>query len=250
MVASMRVNTHIGRNLPVIGALLAASSIYTDPDGDVLRALIQAKVQVNSPAVMYTAAEHCSPKILEMLLDAGAAINVIAVDLEYPTVTLGSPLQVACSLGRTENIAFLLDHKADPNLGGGRLENPLVAAIHFCGNHPDHDDIIQLLLDHGARANTPGVLHSAVWQACWNKSKPLEMNKIIRRLLDGGADVNALDQFGHSALYEAALHGAGDAVSLLLDRGADQNVGESAFRAAVSQSHVQVATTLRERSKT
>jgi ankyrin repeat protein len=217
-----------------------------DVNGNILRALIDANAQVTNPAIMHRAAEQCTPKVLQILVNAEARVNVLARDLEYNSLELGSPLQAACLLGKRENINFLLEHGADTNLGGGRWENPLCAAIHQAGQQPEDTDIIQLLFDHGANPNTPGILYQAVWQACWNKSKPVEMANIVRCILDAGANVNEQDQFGQTALYHAAFHGATDTVSLLLQRQADLTTGRSPLLAAVSQNHVDIVRMLRE----
>ncbi len=45
----------------------------------------------------------------------------------------------------------------------------------------------------------------------------------VRSSLDGGADVNARDRDGNSALYWASYKGYADIISLLLERGANVN---------------------------
>ena len=45
----------------------------------------------------------------------------------------------------------------------------------------------------------------------------------VKSLLDGGADIEAIDEDGRSALMLAAYHGNYEIMELLLDRGADVN---------------------------
>ena len=61
-------------------------------------------------------------------------------------------------------------------------------------------------------------------------------SNILQGLLDRGADVNAKDSGGNTALIWAAWYGCVDVVRLLLDNGADVNVknnfGDSALALA------------------
>jgi ankyrin repeat protein len=56
----------------------------------------------------------------------------------------------------------------------------------------------------------------------------------IQLLLDAGAEINRLDQWGSSALCNAAHHGANDVIALLLNRGADINLGHPLGSAAIN----------------
>ena len=48
---------------------------------------------------------------------------------------------------------------------------------------------------------------------------------MLKLLLDAGVNVNAMDNLHETALYKAAENGDIDAVRLLLDYGADVNLG-------------------------
>jgi ankyrin repeat protein len=204
---------------------------------------------MTDPTIILKAAETCSPLVLQKLLDAGAEINVLAVDKSYPTLQLGSPLQAACLSGKRENISFLLKKSADANLGAGRFENPLSAAIHCVGHSPANLPIIEELFSYGASPKTPGVLHKAVWQtASWNPKRSQALD-IIRSLLRAGVDVNSLNTLNETALFQAAQYGAEDAVALLLANSAKLAVGKSPLQAAVSGDHVGVLRLLKEIKK-
>lgn len=76
-------------------------------------------------------------------------------------------------------------------------------------------DEIRILLACGAKVNEPvtqglRALHYAVWQ----KNDPA-----VNLLLVRGADINAIDEVGYSALHLAAEHGFIDIATLLLDAG-------------------------------
>ena len=65
-----------------------------------------------------------------------------------------------------------------------------------------------------------------------------------KHLITHGADVNATDKYGNTALHWAAIRGPLEIVKLLLDRGADVNVtnkyGETALHVAGLKGHVEI----------
>jgi hypothetical protein len=61
-----------------------------------------------------------------------------------------------------------------------------------------------------------------------------EHTDTVRLLLDRGADINASDVYGYTALLRAAEGGHTDNVRLLLDRGADINVSDDNGHTALS----------------
>ncbi|KAK3596887.1 hypothetical protein CHS0354_029074 [Potamilus streckersoni] len=65
--------------------------------------------------------------------------------------------------------------------------------------------------------------------------------KLVKKLIDSGADVNASTQLGRTALHVAAAQGRGHIVDLLLERGADIDAedekGESALSIAAKFGH-------------
>ena len=72
----------------------------------------------------------------------------------------------------------------------------------------------------------------------------------VRYLLDEGADVNARDNFGNTALAEAAYYGHLAVVKELLLRGADINAvgdGGTALDIAISRNNTAVADLLKHR---
>ena len=74
--------------------------------------------------------------------------------------------------------------------------------------------------------------------------------EVVRYLLDEGADVNAREQFGDTALTEAVFNGQLAAVKELLLRGADVNAigdGGTALDIAINRNHSEIADLLKHR---
>jgi ankyrin repeat protein len=74
--------------------------------------------------------------------------------------------------------------------------------------------------------------------------------EVVRYLLDQGANVNAREQFGDTALTEAVFNGQLAAVKELLFRGADVNAvgdGGTALDIAINRNHTAIADLLKHR---
>ncbi|KIH87757.1 hypothetical protein SPBR_04625 [Sporothrix brasiliensis 5110] len=123
------------------------------------------------------------------------------------------------------------------------------SALHWAANNGFDDVVEQLLLcpDHRPAAPTAsrGVLLDA---RDLQKSTPLAIatengcEAIVRQLLQAGADANAVDASGRSALMYAAADGQLRIAQMLLEAGADVDAatmyGDTALTLAVQKGHV------------
>lgn len=107
-------------------------------------------------------------------------------------------------------------------------------------------DSVEASLGAGADVNAKNRLgQTALMLAARNAH-----TKIVRALLDNGAEVNAEDGDGHTALIYAAGHGDIEVIQTLLAEGADVNVkgkdGDTAFRTAVRSGRTEVVRLLKD----
>lgn len=167
------------------------------------------------------------------LLDGGADINA------QDRIGDCTALTHAAWIGRDDFVELLLENGADPN----RREQHGRTALHIAVKHK-YSGIVAMLLDYGANVDarvhswTPLLLAA---KYCWFK--------IPDYLLRKGADVNAADYHGRTALHWAAHHGDKRLAQLLLERGADMNAkdrwGKTALQWAVANREADVAHLLR-----
>jgi hypothetical protein len=132
----------------------------------------------------------------------------------------------ACGAGHRECAAHLLEAGADPSIAARSGVTPLAAAV-----AARRETLVELLLQHGIAVDQrlPNDATASMVAAA------MGYPEILERLLDDGADVNAVDASGRSALHAAAQFGFEHNDSLrarrlfdgLLKRGADINLADS-----------------------
>ena len=124
------------------------------------------------------------------------------------------PLYYAASLGFRDLAERLIaEHPEHVNARGGRLETPMHAAVEH-----GHAKILSLLIEHSAdMEGQSGTIFNGtpLNRAAWDGR--LEVGQI---LLDRGANIDARDKDGHTALIHAVLKGHVEFARMLLERGA------------------------------
>jgi ankyrin repeat protein len=185
------------------------------------------------------AAVNGSAPMVELLLSAGADPN--AASGKGETV-----LMAAARTGRPEPLKLLLARGANPNAAELEFgETPLMWAA---GN--DHAEAIRLLIDGGADPNARSktidlpkakvdfsfavatALPRGDMTALMYAARQGQINGVTT-LADAGADMNAVDPEGSTALVIAIINAHYDVAARLVEKGANPNIGDAAGMAAL-----------------
>jgi ankyrin repeat protein len=167
--------------------------------------------------VKKAAAGSAPTDIVRLLLDKGA-------DLEAKDSKEGrTALLWAVRHNRNDMVEALLDKGASQKAKDKRGYTALVTAALYA-----NPDTLSLLLDRAGRpeqdaAEMPLLLYAAAAGRTDN----------IRLLLEKGADINARDDYGHTALMWAAKGGKKDVVKFLLEKGADAGLRDKEGKMAL-----------------
>ena len=145
-------------------------------------------------------------EIVEVLLSKGCSINnkdswnsplEIAVENDHVEVALSLVKKGAKMIGRSKSVLCIACDNGNYNMVKVLLENGGAAHVNYCHNPGDRSALM--------RASFRG------------------HNKIIKLLLEYGADINAVDEEGGSPLLYAIQYKHPETVSLLVKNGANVN---------------------------
>ncbi|RMJ23335.1 STYKc [Aspergillus sp. HF37] len=199
---------------------------------------------------LHLAAEHGSPEWVEILLTYAASVKITTrprsetalhlatcqgdldlflrklrslydygVNLDAQNLDGDTALHLAIArLGSVDSIRALLDAGASTERKGREGRTPLLYAIHL-----RREDKAGVLLDGGAAVDyadengrTP--LHLAI-------AKKRIRPALIRRIIDAGPDINQPDRDGRTPLFDAVKLDRPRVAKLLLEHGADRELG-------------------------
>lgn len=111
----------------------------------------------------------------------------------------------------TEVVEWLLAAGVDPDSQDERNVPALIWAADL-----GYVEIVDLLIEHGARIDSRESGVSALMVASMEGHQ-----RVVKKLIDAGANVNLQNQDGMTALMSAAFKGHEELVAILLDNGAD-----------------------------
>ena len=174
------------------------------------------------------AAYHHKPKVASFLADKTVAVTIFE----------------ASATGKINNVIRLLAR--DPDLVNAYAEDgfqPLGLACYF-----GHFDVAEYLVKAGANVNSKS--NNNLRAAPIQSAAAGRHHKIVKILLDYGADPNIREQGGFTPLHAAAQNGDEEMIRMLLYRGADltltENDGKTALDLAMRAGHERAALLLGE----
>jgi ankyrin repeat protein len=240
---------------------------------DAVRALADAKADLNAAdpdrsTALLIAVINANYDLADVLLERGADPNLgdstgmtpvyAAVDLNTFPDTPGRPApKPAGAIDHAGMVRTLLRHGANPN---ARLTAPILVRVHDRGDGTlgagatplmraaKKSDVVMMreLLQHGAdpklatKTGTTALMYAsgfggagrfAIYEE--HQATDAEQLEAARLCLDAGADVNAVNDAGQSALHLAAASRDDGFVRLLAERGANMQLKDRQGRTAL-----------------
>ena len=173
--------------------------------------------------------QHCLRVVGRQLLQAAKVISTVETvpDPVHTRFRLGdvnelSPFHKAIAQGNMGTIKILLDLGVDiEDYSPGGVPPLMLAASR------SRYDVIELLLTRGANVDSTSTNTSAISRG-WTTLMHAVRNgdhAAVQQLIANGADVNFLPPTRWTALSEAQLRGDGSMAAVLLERGADPELG-------------------------
>ncbi len=171
---------------------------------------------------------------------AATLIELNAGSLQQADASGNTAMMTASAAGRETIVRSLVEHGADVNYTVPSREgaaSALQAVVDAPELKEEHLRIVRTLLQHGADAKG----QNAVGRSPLLFAADHGYTEAARALIDHGADVNAADLMGIFPLQSAACRGHAGFVALLAERGANMNVvlpdGQTPLMCAVRAGH-------------
>jgi ankyrin repeat protein len=175
---------------------------------------------------LFLAAAHASPEMIDVLVEAGADPNRILVGRANGQGSARTALNAAAAGARVESAARLLDHGANPSVPddeGRNAAHLLVSATHYAklvDLLPPLCVVLRRMLDMGVPVDAVDASGSTLLHYAVRREMPIEgLNLLIER----GANPALPDNDGITPLQAACLGPNPAAITLLVNLGADLN---------------------------
>lgn len=172
---------------------------------------------------------HCAAReghleIVRRLLDAGAKVNALGENIS-------TPLMDAAAAGHADLVQLLLDRGANPNIEDDQGNAAIMMAI------DNNQEAVYAILKGVTKSSIAKIaearkdkssilmrdidkqLHDAVDRAVGLSTRHLYL-RVIKQLLESGADPNASDEAGMTPLMQCRTHRRSDIADILLEHGA------------------------------
>ena len=207
---------------------------------EVVRALIAAGASVERPSAqgltpLACASQRGHPEVAKLLLGASA-------DASKAPPQGHAPLFYAISRGHLSVVQELLKSGADPTQLDVSGQTPLIAA---CCTKKPKVKVVKAVAAACASANPDGSPESRFGSLPLIISALKGRGKVVKALLDSGADPNLANEHGIRPLAAAIKQGHNDVAALLIQGGADiNNLGP--FKIMSREEAVQAGATLYE----
>jgi len=245
----------------ITGGMTALLFAARDGQMEAARALVESGADVNdagagekmTPLVMAIANGHFD--LAKYFLDHGADPNrasdagltplYATIDMQWaPYAWLPQPITAQEKTSYLELMTTLLDRGANPNArlkqkiwfralaGDSAWVDPSGATPFWRASQSDDLAAMRLLVSHGANPNTPTtkgdtplmVAAGLGWALNFSRNAPDSWMVAVKYCLDLGADINAVDEKGYTALHGVAFRGDNDMINFLVARGAKTDV--------------------------
>ncbi|KAL9615299.1 MAG: hypothetical protein Q9167_000270 [Letrouitia subvulpina] len=203
---------------------------------------------------IHLAAHNENPDVMEMLLSKASKEMVRSKFLDYINTQhrSGKTALIDCAeRGHVDSLRLLLSHGADFTLRGNRNRNPLNWAA-----RNGHTEIVTMLLDTAReRSGDQKHFRDFLDNQCVEGKTPLmeaaENNQIlaVQRLLDYGADYTIGKKVGVTPLHAASWNGFNEVAVALLNQGS-QDPDHERFVHLINRSNDQGKTALIDASET
>lgn len=183
---------------------------------------------------LHVAAEGGSTEICELLLEHGAAIEVIAA------ASQSTPLLLAAQNDQLSVVQLLISRNANVNAKNGYGNTSLHEAT-----RQGFESIVDALLLGGADVNAQNKKGSTPLHfLCYGDRADVPVH-LVRKLIAAGADCGVVDGRGNTPFLVCCSSGRMDIIDLLLQAGSDPTVrnsdGQDAASVAAFHHHQAVA---------